>query len=195
MLCFSSVQGHARKYVWTKRKSRLTVGHRASSVHVPITHVVSFTRSVVFEKQDYLLPLLTGTSIDVIVWGMRMSTICWLHRQICTTKIDGIVCPPNISETVAGRLMKLAHRPRIASTMIKLISKPILLPFFFINFSKHNSAIRRWPEAQIIAAIWFGRLRFQSRSPCPGFGQHAAAIYCALRLPSLGDRDRSPGFG
>ena len=114
MLCFSSVQGHARKYVWTKRKSRLTVGHRASSVHVPITHVVSFTRSVVFEKQDYLLPLLTGTSIDVIVWGMRMSTICWLHRQICTTKIDGV-----------------AHRPRIASTMIKLISKPILLPFFF----------------------------------------------------------------
>ena len=41
-------------------------------------------------------------------------------------KIDGVVCPPNISETVAGRLMKLAHRPRIASTMIKLISKPIV---------------------------------------------------------------------
>ena len=47
---------------------------------------------------------------------------------IYTTKIDGVICPPNISETVAGRLMKLAHRPRIASTMIKLISKPILLP-------------------------------------------------------------------
>ena len=44
------------------------------------------------------------------------------------TKIDGVVCPPNISETVAGRLMKLAHRPRIASTMIKLISKQIVLP-------------------------------------------------------------------
>ena len=38
-----------------------------------------------------------------------------------TTKIDGVVCPPNISETVAGRLMKLAHRQRIASTTIKLI--------------------------------------------------------------------------
>ena len=40
---------------------------------------------------------------------------------IYTTKIDGVVCPPNISETVAGRLMKLANRQRIASTTIKLI--------------------------------------------------------------------------
>ena len=40
---------------------------------------------------------------------------------IYTTKIDGVVCPPNISETVAGRLTKLAHRQRIASTTIKLI--------------------------------------------------------------------------
>ena len=38
--------------------------------------------------------------------------------HIYTTKIDGVVCPPNISETVAGRLMKLAHRQRIASTTI-----------------------------------------------------------------------------
>ena len=54
-----------------------------------------------------------------------------VSHDIYTTKIDGVVCPPNISETVEGRLMKLAHRPRIASTMIKLISKPILLPIFF----------------------------------------------------------------
>ena len=47
--------------------------------------------------------------------------------SIYTTKIDGVVCPPNISETVAVRTVKLAHRPRIASTTIKLISKPILL--------------------------------------------------------------------
>ena len=53
-------------------------------------------------------------------------------RYIYTTKIDGVVCPPNISETVATRIMKLAHRPRIASTMIKLISKPILLPILLI---------------------------------------------------------------
>ncbi len=46
---------------------------------------------------------------------------------IYTTKIDGVGCPPNISETVAGRLMNLAHRQRIASTTIKPISKPILV--------------------------------------------------------------------
>ena len=46
---------------------------------------------------------------------------------IYTTKIDGVVCPPNISETVAVRTVKLTHRPRIASTTIKFISKPILL--------------------------------------------------------------------
>ena len=55
-----------------------------------------------------------------------------LGTLIYTTNIYGVVCPPNISETVAGRLMKLAHRPRIASTMIKLISKPILLPILLI---------------------------------------------------------------
>ena len=57
---------------------------------------------------------------------------CFKSSAIYTTKIDGVVCPPNISETVAGRLMELAHRPRIASTMIKLISKPILLPILLI---------------------------------------------------------------
>ena len=52
-----------------------------------------------------------------------------LIEQSCiyTTKIDGVVCPSNISETVAVRTVKLAHRPRIASTTIKFISKPILL--------------------------------------------------------------------
>ena len=32
---------------------------------------------------------------------------------IYTTKIEEFVCPPNISETVDVRTMKLAHRPRI----------------------------------------------------------------------------------
>ena len=50
-----------------------------------------------------------------------------MEYDIYTTKIDGVVCPPNISDTVAVRTMKLAHRPRIASTTITLISKPILL--------------------------------------------------------------------
>ena len=55
---------------------------------------------------------------------------------IYTTKIDGVVCPPNISETIAGILMKLAHRQRIASTMIKLISKNVILSILSILFKK-----------------------------------------------------------
>ena len=55
-----------------------------------------------------------------------------LGRPTYIYTIDGVVCPPNISETVAGRLVKLAHRPRIASSMIKLISKTILLPILLI---------------------------------------------------------------
>ena len=49
---------------------------------------------------------------------------------IYTTKIDGVVCPPNISETVAGRLMKLAHRPPIASTMINSFQNQFYCPFY-----------------------------------------------------------------
>ena len=51
---------------------------------------------------------------------------------IYTTKIDGVVGPPNISETVAGRLMKLAHRQRIASTTITLISTKFVLSILSI---------------------------------------------------------------
>ena len=52
--------------------------------------------------------------------------------HIYNTKIDEFVCPKNISQTVAVRIMKLAHRPRIASTTIKLISNPILLSILAI---------------------------------------------------------------
>ena len=44
----------------------------------------------------------------------------------------------HISETVADRIMKLAHRPGIASTTIKLIKKIVIV--HFINFIKNNSA-------------------------------------------------------
>ena len=64
-----------------------------------------------------------------------------MQHTFYTTKIDGVVCPPNISETVAGRLMKLPHRQRIASTTIKLISN--FFTVHLINFSKTNSANRR----------------------------------------------------
>ena len=53
---------------------------------------------------------------------------------IYATKIDTFVCPPDISQTVAVRIMKLAHRPRIASTTNKLISEPILLSVLSMLF-------------------------------------------------------------
>ena len=63
------------------------------------------------------------------------------HRKISdwscianyTTKLDTCVCPPHVSETVAVRIMKLAHRPRIASTTNKLISKKNYCPFYQFN--------------------------------------------------------------
>ena len=48
---------------------------------------------------------------------------------IYNTKIDEFVCPPNISQTVAIRTVKLAHRSRIASTTNKLISNQFYCPF------------------------------------------------------------------
>ena len=66
---------------------------------------------------------------SVAVWRVSCRNS---ERIIYTTKIDEFVCPPNISETVAVRIMKLAHRPRIASATIKLISKPILLSILSI---------------------------------------------------------------
>ena len=58
----------------------------------------------------------------------------YFHIIIYTTKIDTFVCPPHISETVAVRIMKLAHRSRIASTTKKIISKQILLSILSILF-------------------------------------------------------------
>ena len=59
---------------------------------------------------------------------------CHLFQRffIYTTKIEAFVSPPNISETVAVRILKLAHRPCIVSTTIKLISKQILLSILSI---------------------------------------------------------------
>ena len=56
-----------------------------------------------------------------------MHRICYLQSEsfiaIYNTKIDEFVCPPNISQTVAVRIVKLAHRPRIASTTINRYDK------------------------------------------------------------------------
>ena len=87
--------------------------------------------------------------------GNVLMHICYSINKhvIYTTKII-LVCPPIISETIAVGIMNLAHRPRIASTTTKLISKPMLLSILYIFFKK-KSANRRWPEAQIVARHLF----------------------------------------
>ena len=65
-----------------------------------------------------------------------------------TTKIDGVVCPQNISETVAGRLMKLAYRPRIASTMINS---------FQSQFSAHFILKKQFSESKLTRSANYRR--------------------------------------
>ena len=72
--------------------------------------------------------ILTTTHTHACMHADKMHTLVLIY----ITKIDEFVCPPNIIETVAVKIMKLAHRPRIASTTIKLISKPILLSILSI---------------------------------------------------------------
>ena len=92
-------------------------------------------------------------------------------NSIYTNKVDEFVCPPNISETVAVRIMKLTQRPRIASTTIQLISKLILLSILSILLK----TIQRIGAALAARSTNRSRhlirpTRFQSRSPSPGFG-------------------------
>ncbi len=57
--------------------------------------------------------------IQSISYSMFICLLCVnCSSAIYTTKIDGVVCPPNISETVAVRTVKLAHRPLVSSRFI-----------------------------------------------------------------------------
>ena len=76
-----------------------------------------------------ILTLTTAVTLTITL-TLTLTLIPTLTQTVIyTTKIDGVVCPPNISETVAGRFMKLAHRQRIASTTTKLIPKKMYCPF------------------------------------------------------------------
>ena len=85
------------------------------------------------------------------------------RQNIKLTKLEEFVCPPNISETVAVRTVKLAHRPHIASTMIKLISKLILLSR---KYHIRNVTIRKKAHIKPINTFlmekrlsWFGHVQ------------------------------------
>ena len=89
-----------------------------------------------------------------------MPASVFLCDLIYTTIIEEFVCPPNISETIAVRIMKLAHRPRIASTTIKLISKPIFLSILLKTIQWIGTGPKLKSLPPFVCLRWFGRLRW-----------------------------------
>ena len=92
------------------------------------------------------------------------------YTIIYTTKIDGVVCPPNISETVASRLMKLAHRPPIAPDNDQTHFKTNFTAHF-INFSKNNSAFVADPKRKLSPPFDSADSISSLDHPAPGSGK------------------------
>ena len=103
----------------------------------------------------------TTEYFDIEVGLHQGSVLSPLYIYTKLTQVEEFVCPPNISETVAVRTVKLAHRPHIASTTIKLISKLILLSR---KYHIRNVTIREKAHIKPINTFlmkkqlsWFGR--------------------------------------
>ena len=116
-------------------------------------------------------------------------------RHIYTTKIDGVVCPPNISETVAGRLMKLAHRQRIASTTIKLISTKKLLSTLSILVKKTFQRIVADPKRKLMPPFDSADSVSSLRHPAPGSGNMLPLFTVLCDYPVLVTETGAPGSG
>ena len=91
--------------------------------------------------------------------------------------------------------MKLVHRQRIASTTIKLISTKFVLSILSILLKKTIPRIVADPKRKLSPPFDSADSVPSLGHPAPGSGKMLSLFTCALRLPSLGDRDRSPGFG
>ena len=116
------------------------------------------------------------------------------HRLIYTTKIDGVVCPPNISEAVACRLMKLAHRQRIASTTIKLISTTKVLSILSIlvkTFQRTVADPKRKLSPPFHSADSFSSLGH----PAPGSCNMLPLFTVLCDYPVLVTETGAPGSG
>ena len=108
-----------------------------------------------------------GNQVKLRLYALykQVKTLSVHHSElyIYTTKIDTFVCPPHISETVAVRITKLAHRPRIDSTTITLISKSILLSFFLSILSKTIQPISAGPNPYTSTDTCFILFRTESQ--------------------------------
>ena len=110
----------------TYRSRQSSLESTGDAMTVLFTRIVSGFLSSETEWRNIKYVMVGNPSISTLLTWRVIAIV------IYTTKIGEFVCPPNISETVAVRIMKLAHPPRIASTTIKLISKPILLAILSI---------------------------------------------------------------
>ena len=113
---------------------------------------------------------------------------------IYTTKIDGVVCPPNISETVAGRLMKLAHRQCITSTTIKLISTNFLLSILSI-LVKTIQRIVADPKRTLSPPFDSADSVSSLGHPAPGSGNMLPLFTVPCDYPVLVTEIGAPGSG
>ena len=109
-------------------------------------------------------------------------------------KIDGVVCPPNISETVAGRLMKLAHRQCFASTTIKLISTIFLLSILSI-LVKTIQRIVADPKRTLSPPFDSADSVSSLGHPAPGSGNMLPLFTVPCDYPVLVTEIGAPGSG
>ena len=116
-------------------------------------------------------------------------------RNIYTTKIDGVVCPPNISETVAGRLMKLAHHQRIASTTIKLISTKNVLSILSILVKKTIQRIVADPKRKLSPPFDSPDSVSSLGHPAPGSGNMLPLFPVLCDYSVLMTETGAPGSG
>ena len=135
-----------------------------------------------------------GFSVSSERYRGTQSVMLRARSYIYTTKIDGVVCPPNISETVATRIMKLAHRPRIASTMIKLISKPILLPILII-LVKTIKRIVADPKRKLSPPFDSADSAPSLGYPAPGSGKMLSLFTVLCDYPVWVTETGAPGSG
>ena len=111
-------------------------------------------------------------------FSLRMCEIVFIDKLISkimffygTTIIEEFVCPPNMSETVAVRTMKLAHRPHNYCLDNDKSHFKTNFTVHFINHIKNNSANRRWhPKHRPAKHAWGRALVLPSgRSICITF--------------------------
>ena len=91
--------------------------------------------------------------------------------------------------------MKLAHRPRIASTMIRLISKPILLPIFLLILVKTIQRIVADTKRKLSPPLDSAASVPSLSHPAPGSGKMLSLFTVLCDYPVWVTETGAPGWG